>query len=122
MIDEKGMMFALILILVLQAIIVGLIIFSIKRLSKKGKTVSDSKVNAMNSIYVVIIMFCVLFLLNSYINLIFIALTTIIVGIIGYIYNYKNKTNKYFIFNAIVYTLVLIYGIFALFHCIKYGI
>ena len=39
MIDEKGMMFALMLILVLQAIIVGLIIFSKKRLSKKGKNV-----------------------------------------------------------------------------------
>ena len=54
--------------------------------------------------------FCLIFFENETM----IPLTTILAGIIGNIHNLFNKSSKYFVLGIIVYSFMLVYGLFYL--------
>jgi len=103
MADVDGLVFGLILAMVIIFAIVFLIAFSIRKVSREQKENKPT-----NPLYIVLIVFGILFFVR---NELIISLATIIVGIIGNIYNYKDKQNKYFVLSIIVYSMMLIYGV-----------
>lgn len=106
MVDIDGMMFGLFLIGMVFLAIILLILFSTKKVLKNQKEKQET-----NPVYILLIVFGLLFLFGNLIGDCIIPLVTIIVGIIGNIYNYKNKRNKYFVLGIIVYSLMLLYGL-----------
>ncbi len=108
MVDIKGMMFGLVLMFIILVLIVYLIFFSIKKVVKKNES------GGVNSVYIIIILYGLLFLFNQFINTRFIAIISMLVGFVGHIFNYINRKNKYYILNVIIYSLLIIYGIFML--------
>lgn len=106
MVDINGFIFGLFLIGIILVVIFLLIVLSAKKVIKSKKENQST-----NPLYIFVIVFGLLFLLSKMINQVVIPIFSIIVGIIGNIYNYKNKQNKYFVLGIIVYSLMLIYGL-----------
>ena len=103
MINENEIMFYFIVGGLILFSIVFLIACSIRKVSKNQKENKPT-----NAFYIVLILYGILFFIK---NELIISLSSIIVGIIGNIYNYKNKENKYFKLNIVIYSLMILYGL-----------
>jgi hypothetical protein len=71
----------------------------------------------INPVYILLILLSITFIFQKLVAEIGIALVFFIIGIIGNIYNYKQK-DKYYKSGMIIYTLILIYGISLLLYII----
>ena len=100
------MMFGLLLVGIIFLVIILVVLFSTKGILKNKK-----QNQVINPIYIFLIVFGLLFLLNSLVNGWIISSVTIIVGMLGNIYNFKNRKNKYFVLGVIIYLFILLYGV-----------
>ena len=105
MVDDKGFLFGLIFIGMILVSFIMIIIFSI---NKVKNSIKENK--GVNPIYILLIVLCITFIFQNIIHEIGISLMFFIAGIMGNIYNYKQK-DKYFKLGIFIYTLMMIYGI-----------
>ena len=116
MVDIDGMMFGLFLAVLIIIAIILLMIFSTKKVIKNIK---DKQV--LNPLHVLAITFGLTFLFNNILNEIVIHIAIIIIGIIGNIYNYKNKeNNRHFFLGIVVYSFMLLNSILGIIHYIEF--
>ena len=108
MVDEKGFLFGLIFI---GIIIFGIIMAIIVSITKVKESIKESK--GVNPINILLIVLCITFIFQNIIHEIGISLIFSIIGIIGNIYNHKQK-GKYYRLGIFIYTLMIVYGIFFL--------